>query len=237
MDAKVLEALTALINQRLTAQLILTALLAVIAAALGAYFGSYLAKKAERLAASESFRDALAEHVESTFQTERVKTAIATAASGSLEKLRADLQSKSTFAVFQRDLVASYQSRLVDSLREVMTIRELVRLRDAPASELTARMMSQVSMIEICASMLQVLGAVGQPVADALCKAARTVMFRWEGASEIWVPDDPEWQTQHHDAPPFDKGKYARQMDSLETATRDLLNQVLAAARVIVVPA
>ena len=103
MDVKVLESLTALLNHALTTQLVITAVVSVVAAAIGAYAGAFFKKKAERLAVSQDFPIVLAEQIKTTLETERVKSAIASVASASLETLKTDLQKSLASTTFWRE--------------------------------------------------------------------------------------------------------------------------------------
>src|SRR5262249_22973599 len=118
-----LESLIALLNQALTRQLLLTALVSLLAAGFGSYLGGYLTKKAERRAAKEDFRDILKEQVETTFETERVKTAIASAATESLEELRTDLQKQLASVTFWRERIAKMKDTMFESAVALDTLR------------------------------------------------------------------------------------------------------------------
>jgi hypothetical protein len=124
MDAKVLDSLTALLNQALTTQLVVTALVSVVAAGLGSYFGAYLTKMAERRAAKAVFGDVLKEQIETTFETERVKSAIASAATKSLEQLRTDLQQQMAFVTFRRERLAKMKDMMFEGAVALDTLRE-----------------------------------------------------------------------------------------------------------------
>ena len=127
MDEKVLESITALIRNQLTAQLAWTALVSVAAAWIGAYLGAYLGKKAEHRADREDFRQMLDDQITQTFETEKVKSSIADASGRAMEHLRKDLEREMAFTTFQRDLIARHQDALVSAVKNSTTIADLAK--------------------------------------------------------------------------------------------------------------
>jgi len=124
MDAKVFEAIVALLNNALTIQVALTAVVSLLAAGFGAYMGGYLRKKAERRAAKEDFREILREQVETTFQTESVKSAIGNAATRSLEHLKTDLQDQLSLVMFRRERLTKLQDIAFEGTLTLTTLYE-----------------------------------------------------------------------------------------------------------------
>jgi hypothetical protein len=154
MDQKILESLTALINKTATWQLVLTAIVSLLTAFIGAYVGTLMRAKAQRAAARQDFEEVLGEQIRTTFETESVKNAatraaarkhfeevlgeqirttfetesvknaIASAASHSLEKFRTDLQQQTSSVAFWRDRVSKLKDMAFESALAVHVLTE-----------------------------------------------------------------------------------------------------------------
>jgi hypothetical protein len=170
MDAKVLESFTALLNQALTTQLLLTAFVSLLAAGFGSYFGGYLTKKAERRVAKEAFGEVLKEQIETTFETERVKTAIGSAASESLEKLRTDLQKRLASVTFWRERIAKMKDTMFEGAVALDTLRfncsNVFWLGRTSVEDIHERGHVAIARIVYAQAELQGMGAAGQEKAN-----------------------------------------------------------------------
>ena len=101
-----------------------TGIVPLISAGVGGYVGAYLKRKAERRATSEDFRKVLEEQLETTFETERVKTAIASAAATSLETVKTDLQQRLSSMTFLRERATSMKDMIFEAAIALDTLVE-----------------------------------------------------------------------------------------------------------------
>lgn len=239
MDPATLQAWNTLFHNQLTTQVALTGLITLLAAGVGSYLAAYLRKKAERKADREAFGSLLQEEFERTLQTEQVKNSLTAATTKSLDRFRTQLQQHSDFVTFQRELIARYQGNLVSSLGEIATAADLAKFQwfDTRLDELKVKMMAELRLVSISASLLATLSAISHESAKACADDVEAIGTHWIKVISELVKDDPRYRAQYPNAPSLDSETFWTAHGNLIDSIGALQRHVLEIARVMVVPA
>lgn len=229
MNDDVRQFLEQLISSGLTRQTVEIAVISIILGGLSAFFGSYLARRAQRKADEETFLSRLNEEIQKTFETETVKTAISSAANESLELLRKELNEHIAFVAYRRELITRHHDRLMNSLRDfhACAINAKYEWPDEAIEEERPKMISNLSSIRISSAMLKELGESTADTALHLDEALKNAEDAWEQALIMKVRYSTKYRGKNPDA---SKPEHAETVDTyagLESASEKLIDCAL----------
>jgi hypothetical protein len=141
MDQKVLDALTALINEAATWQLVLTAIVSVLTAFVGAYVGTRLRAQAQRDQVRKDFEEVLREQIRTMSETESAKAQAQREQAKKYfeevlgEQLRTTFETESKKAQAQRDQAREHFEQVLGE--QIRTTFETESVKNAIASATT----------------------------------------------------------------------------------------------------
>jgi hypothetical protein len=193
---------------------------------------------AERRAEKEAFAARLQEEIAKTFETERVKNAIADASQHAMENLRTNLQRETAFTAFQRDLIARHQDTLFSALKDSSTIADLAKYewREEEISDRKPKMTGYLHSVTMSAAMLRTLNAFPVDAYNKLVTAADEVAEKWDKVLSLKVANSASFRQQYPTAKPPDGPDFWNAQSALNTAVSTLTDRVLDAIKSSVVP-
>jgi hypothetical protein len=137
-----------------------------IVAAVAAYLGSYLRKRAEQSVINANFGTALAQLREQTTATETIKAEL----TSQIEALKSVNERQRSFAVHQRERIIRHIDALFDSAAEVLSIADVCRRRTwtegGDHAETQQRILSQISAMRLHIVALRDFNAIE----DSVCR-------------------------------------------------------------------
>ena len=210
----------------------------LLAAGVGAYFGSYLKKKAEIRATDEGFGRFLDQLRIQTDATERIRGQILEETTKSIETLKLDLgqnlerfragleedlqkkvetlrdalERERVFDTFSRNRLAVHLDRVLESTIELGYLSDLVGKRtwaeSAQLLETERGVYSHLKLIKMNVAILRALNAIHQPLSDKIVRLTGPIWFSWGKLTGELALTLPTFRKEHPNEPEFSPSRY-----------------------------
>ena len=210
--------------------------LALGAAAIGAFVGAYLKKRGENLATKEDFEDLLQQIKAQTKATEEIKAEV----QRDLNSFSDALERGREFAGFRRERIAKHLDQVLDGYVDMYAIAQLVPLRKWLYSntdlETEARFRSSLSRLRAHFGSLVSLGVISEEDTGSFLDKDWRVLDSWNDLLSEAAYRTPEFRAEHPDSPTFSNQRFHQQWMKFMTHVENLGNVIKSLSRNISIP-
>jgi hypothetical protein len=207
-----------------------------IVAAVAAYLGSYLRKRAEQSVINANFGTALAQLREQTTATETIKAEL----TSQIEALKSVNERQRSFAVHQRERIIRHIDALFDSAAEVLSIADVCRRRTwtegGDHAETQQRILSQISAMRLHIVALRDFNAIEDSVCQEVVLMLEAIRDRWDAAFGELAKKDPSFAAKFPAAAPYDGMRYVELGGRLLDKATELVDLIGSIPRKVQIP-
>jgi hypothetical protein len=236
VEAEIKSAVSAALRQELSLGLLLMALLSVMSAAIGAYFGSFLKQRALNAANRHDFELLLSNMKRQTQEVESVKGQIQLESQRALELIRSEMGEQRENLALKRDRINTSFGTALNALAEVELLVRVVRLRGFDSSkwlDSTSNLYRASSAIETNLGLLILLGAV--PEGSTVEMETSNVRWEYDRILGYLHYKEPSFRQEYPTSPEFSSEVFneiysdlTRTMHKLKSAVMQCLDMVIA---------
>jgi hypothetical protein len=223
MDAEIKEAVEAALRQELGYGVLLMALLSLVCAAAGAYFGSFLKQRALNAANRRDFERLLADTKRQTQEIEAVRAQIQLDWQKSLELSRHEIGEQRAILALNRDRVGASVAAIVTALGELDLMMRIQQLRVFGSTnwlEATSNVYRACTAVDMNLHLLVLLGVT--PEGSTAGVETFRVRDAFDDVMAHLTAKDQSFRDEFPGSSEFDRGKFLDARSELERANRDL---------------
>jgi hypothetical protein len=226
MDPELLKLVQQAVRDGLSAELWVVVLVALIAAASGAYLGAYLKRKGENTATKEDFKELLRQIEAQTRATENIKAEV----QRDLDTFGDTLERSREFAGFRRERIVKHMDQVLEAYIDIYSVSRLVGLekwvRSNSDLKTQARFRTSLSRLQTHFGALVSLGAISKEDSGSFYDSDGRVMASWEKVLGEAAYRTPEFRAANPNSPEFSGQR-------LHEVWKTLMDQVEALGRVV----